>query len=152
MTPSPADASADNGGSCGLCDYLESSPLAGWIHEDHLFKAGIYPTNEVPGWIAVVLGRHAEATSELTPEEAEAIGPLLVRLSTAIEEATDAVRVYLQVFNERFRHWHVLMSARGPEVPEEHWQVGFLAHMTDYVDVPAAELAGGRIREALARA
>jgi len=145
--PEPAAANAER---CGLCAYLDSSPLAGWVYEDDLWKAGIYPTNEVPGWIALVLRRHAEATSELREDEARSLGPALARLSGAIEQATGAERVYLQVYGETFRHWHVLLSARGAEIPLEHRHAAFHPHMAEYVDVPAAAAAGRRIADALA--
>lgn len=148
----PEAPSAAGAAQCGLCAYLESSPLAGWVYEDELWKAGIYPTNEVPGWIALVLRRHAEATAELTDEEARSVGQVLVKLSAAIEQGTDAERVYLQVYGETFRHWHVLLSARGPAIPLEHRHAAFHPHMAEYVDIPAAEAAGRRIREALGHA
>ena len=72
------------------------------------------------------------------------------RLSGAIEQATGAERVYLQVYGETFRHWHVLLSARGAEIPLEHRHAAFHPHMSEYVDVAAAEAAGRRIAEAVA--
>ena len=81
----------------------------------------------VPGWLVVVPRRHIVALSELTAEEAVELGPLLVRLTSALREVLGCEKTYVALFAEAegfaHAHFHVVPrmadldpSFRGPGV------------------------------------
>jgi diadenosine tetraphosphate (Ap4A) HIT family hydrolase len=92
----------------------------------------------LPGWVVVLPARHVLSLAELTPEEAEPLGPLLTAVSRAVVEVMGCQKVYLALFAEAeaFRHLHIHViprqadladSLRGPRVfdylkrPESEW-------------------------------
>ena len=135
---------------CPRCSGLAEEPPGGWVYEDDLWATAVFDHMGVPGWLMTVLKRHAEATTELTQEEAESLGPLMVKLSRAIEEATGCERVYMQMYGEHYRHWHFMLCAREEHIPAEHRVWNFSVHHSDYVDLERAHEVAGRIRAALA--
>jgi diadenosine tetraphosphate (Ap4A) HIT family hydrolase len=137
---------------CAICAMVDAEPAAGWAYQDETWVAGILAGLEVPGWIVLALRRHAEETAPLSELEAANLGPAIRRLSAAVEDVTDAERVYLQAYGEKERHWHLLISARGTEIPPEHRHVSLFAHRQEYVDVAAAHQVLDRLRTALATA
>lgn len=142
----------DEAGSCAICAMVSAPPTDGWAYDDEDWVAGTLAGLEIPGWIVLSLRRHAVETAPLTDGEAEGLGRAVGRLTAAIEQATGAERVYLQTYGERERHWHMLLSARGAEVPPEHRHTALFAHREKYIDVDDAELVLGRIRRIVATA
>jgi histidine triad (HIT) family protein len=64
--------------------------------------------------------RHVRDLSDLNVEEARALGPLLSRVSRAVESCTGAAWTYCYSFLEGSRHLHILITARYPNVPKEY--------------------------------
>ena len=133
---------------CRVCRFVESSPAGGWIHDDEHWRASVMPGLEIPGWIIVALRRHAVGATAMTPGEASSLGPVVADLTSAIQSATGAERVYLLAYGEELPHWHVLLAARGAHVPSEHRYAAFWDHRAEYVDPARAEEAAGAIRTA----
>jgi diadenosine tetraphosphate (Ap4A) HIT family hydrolase len=73
-----------------------------------------------PGELIVKTRRHCESLSELTAEEAAALGPLLRAAVAALERVTQAERIYTVSFNERLRHLHFLLLPRTAAMPKGH--------------------------------
>jgi diadenosine tetraphosphate (Ap4A) HIT family hydrolase len=75
----------------------------------------------IEGWLVLILRRHAAAISELDEAEAAELGPLLVRVSKALEETTGCERTYFALFAEdpAHRHVHVHVVPRHGEQPDE---------------------------------
>ena len=66
--------------------------------------------------------RHLPSFAELTPEEAQAVGLLIARLSKAIKVCTGADHVYAFFYGDHVPHLHVHVFARYPGTPEEYWR------------------------------
>jgi diadenosine tetraphosphate (Ap4A) HIT family hydrolase len=73
-----------------------------------------------PGELIVKTRRHCESLSELTPDEAEALGPVLRSAVQALERVVAAERIYAVSFNERIRHVHFLLLPRTSDMPRGH--------------------------------
>lgn len=135
--------------SCAICAMVDDEPAAGWAYEDDSWVAGTLPGLEIPGWIVLALRRHAIEAAPLTAGEAADLGQAIGRVSAAVESVTGAERVYLQAYGELERHWHLLISARGAEIPPEHRHVQFFVNRQRYVDPEAARRVVDRVRETL---
>lgn len=73
-----------------------------------------------PGELILKTRRHCESLAELTPEEAQALGPLLRATVGALERVVVAERIYAVSFNERVRHLHFLLLPRTSDMPRGH--------------------------------
>lgn len=71
----------------------------------------------VPGWLVLVLRRHARALHELTDDESSAFGRWLAVLPKALHHATGSEVEYVMQFAEGdgFHHVHVHLVARTPD-------------------------------------
>lgn len=81
----------------------------------------------IPGRLVLLPLRHIESLSELTPAEAEVLGPLLARLSSAVEAVTGCSKTWVLMLAElpSFAHLHFhivprpkdfVFSPSGPSV------------------------------------
>jgi diadenosine tetraphosphate (Ap4A) HIT family hydrolase len=73
-----------------------------------------------PGELIVKARRHCESLAELTPAEADALGPVLRAGVRALERVVEAERIYAVSFNERIRHVHFLLLPRTADMPRGH--------------------------------
>jgi diadenosine tetraphosphate (Ap4A) HIT family hydrolase len=73
-----------------------------------------------PGELIVKTRRHCESLAELTPAEANALGPVLRAGVRALERVVVAERIYTVSFNERLRHVHFLLLPRTADMPRGH--------------------------------
>ena len=73
-----------------------------------------------PGELIVKTRRHCESLAELTPAEADALGPVLRAGIRALERVVVAERIYAVSFNERMRHVHFLLLPRTASMPPGH--------------------------------
>lgn len=109
--------------SCHACAEVagEISAPGGVILDDGLWfvshHSGPYTD---PGELIVKTRRHCESLAELTPEEAQALGPLLRAAVGALERVVRAERIYAVSFNERMRHVHFLLLPRTAAMPRGH--------------------------------
>lgn len=90
------------------------------------------------------LRRHAESLVELADAELRSFGPLLARVTHAIEAATGAEAIYLLWFGETLpRHFHVAILPRTTDVAKKHRGGALIDHLPDYDGHPeeASEMA-----------
>ena len=73
-----------------------------------------------PGELIVKTRRHCESLAELTPAEADALGPVLRAGVSALERVVASERIYAVSFNERMRHVHFLLLPRTASMPRGH--------------------------------
>jgi diadenosine tetraphosphate (Ap4A) HIT family hydrolase len=73
-----------------------------------------------PGELIIKARHHRESLSELTPEEAQSLGPVLRSAVQALERVVTAERIYAVSFNERIRHVHFLLLPRTRDMPRGH--------------------------------
>ena len=69
--------------------------------------------------------RHTPGFANLTPAEAQAIGLLITRLSSALKACTGAEKVYAVFYGEVTPHLHVHLTARYPGTLVEYlrWNI-----------------------------
>ena len=108
---------------CRACLEIAGSVQApgGLIYDDGLWfvshHTGAYTD---PGELIVKTRRHCESLSELTPGEAQALGPILRSAISTLEQVVRPDRVYAVSFNERLRHVHFLLLPRTAAMPRGH--------------------------------
>src|SRR5215211_7839955 len=97
------------------------SAPGGVIHNDgHWFVSHHTGPYTDPGELIVKTHRHCESLAELTGEEADALGPVLLGAVRALERVVAAERIYAVSFNERIRHVHFLLLPRTAAMPRGH--------------------------------
>lgn len=133
---------------CEICsrEAGDEPSLGGWVLRTDLWSACVAEGFEAPGWLFLELRRHAEGPMAMDDEESAELGPLLQRLSGAIEKVTGAARVYVLAFGELFPHFHVLLAPRLPGDPPELRGPGLFQHRGDLIDADAAGEVAVRIR------
>jgi diadenosine tetraphosphate (Ap4A) HIT family hydrolase len=108
---------------CSACAEIGGGVAApgGIIRDDGLWFVSHHtgPFTD-PGELIVKTRRHCESLSELTAEEAAALGPILRSAVRALESVVTAERIYAVSFNERLRHVHFLLLPRTRDMPRGH--------------------------------
>jgi diadenosine tetraphosphate (Ap4A) HIT family hydrolase len=79
-----------------------------------------YPTR-LPGWLVLVLKRHAEALHDLSSEEAAEMGDLIRRSCVILREVTGCQKEYVSLYAEapHFAHLHVHIVPRATDLPDD---------------------------------
>jgi diadenosine tetraphosphate (Ap4A) HIT family hydrolase len=132
--------------SCAICKFATGA--AGTVlYEDDHWAVGVLDGIEAPGWTVVALRRHAFGITGASVAEAETMGPLLRRVTEAIESATGAERVYIAAYGENHAHWHLLLIPRGADVPVEQRHSQIWGHRQSFVDPKRARQVGELIRD-----
>jgi len=74
------------------------------------------------GWLVLVVRRHITAVADLTDDEAAELGPLIKRVSAAVQDVTDCDKTYVVQFAEHrdHPHVHVHVIPRPRDLPHEH--------------------------------
>lgn len=103
---------------CKICS-LESADDSVIVFRDELWAAQVAPGFEVPGWFFLRTRRHAHGITGLSAEESETFGDRAKRLIGAVARATGAEATYMLMFGENFPHFHILITARGSDVPND---------------------------------
>jgi diadenosine tetraphosphate (Ap4A) HIT family hydrolase len=110
---------------CYVCSLVAGerriSPGA-TIHDGaHWMVEHAYPTSH-PGWLVIVLKRHAEALHELTVAELAELGALQARTVRALAAVLGSQKEYIACYSEgeHFYHIHVHVVARPADLPPEH--------------------------------
>lgn len=108
---------------CPICEEVAGRRPApgGPIHDDGLWLVTHHlgPYTD-PGELIVKLRRHAESLADLTPAEADAVGPILQAGVAAIERVVAPERVYVASYGERVRHLHFFLLPRTRTLPAGH--------------------------------
>ena len=115
---------------CRFCT-IQRGPIpaiGGPLYEDDLVYAHhFYGGDERTylGHLMLETRRHAPGFADLTPAEAQAVGLLITRLSSALKACTDAEKVYAVFYGEVTPHLHVHLTARYPGTPAEYlrWNI-----------------------------
>lgn len=115
----------DTAEDCPICAKQQGAVVGGPIYQDDLVYAHhVYTTNGPTflGYVRAETKRHAPSFAELTPEEAQAIGLLVARLSRALKECAGADHVYAFFYGDHVPHLHIHVFARYPGTPQEYWR------------------------------
>lgn len=124
-------------GDCLFCtiQHAEKPPVGGVLYEDELVYAHHYVPENRPAYLGHVMvetKRHIPDFAGLTPDEAQAVGLLITRLSSALKTCTGAEKVYAEFYGEVTPHLHVHLMARYPETPQEYLRW----NLSDWPDAP----------------
>ena len=105
---------------CLACDVTARRivPPGGTIHEEGgwLLEHAISPV-PLKGWLILKPKRHVEHLAALNPDEAQALGPLIEKVSRAMMTALKPERVYVCSFGEVVKHVHLYFVPRYPNMP-----------------------------------
>jgi diadenosine tetraphosphate (Ap4A) HIT family hydrolase len=141
----------DNTGGCLLC-AAERADQTRVVFRDDLWASEVLSGYEVPGWIVLRARRHAERLTGLDPDELATLGFRARDLVAALAEVTGAPATYLMAFGENHHHFHLLLAARGEDVPASRRSGEILKLRGERADqaaalrlVPALRSAYGRI-------
>jgi diadenosine tetraphosphate (Ap4A) HIT family hydrolase len=116
--------------SCGVADAgcyncdnnrrLEDLPVRENILCERGWRAAHAFDTSLPGWLVLAPMRHVTALHELTPDEASAMGELLVRLSQALRTVVGCDKTYAMLFAEAegYAHVHIHVVPRMPDFEE----------------------------------
>src|SRR6266481_8980106 len=104
--------------ACRNTATVEAQPVRERIWWDGRWRVAHAFRCALPGWVVVVPARHVLSLSELSPDEAAMLGPLLAAVSRALIEVTGCVKVYLALFAEAdgFEHLHIHVVPRHPHL------------------------------------
>jgi diadenosine tetraphosphate (Ap4A) HIT family hydrolase len=123
MTPPAPNTVEPARPRCSACAEIagEAAAPGGAVFDNGLWLVSHHtgPFTD-PGELIVKTRRHCESLSELTPDEAEALGPVLRSAVQALERVVTAERIYAVSFNERIRHVHFLLLPRTHDMPRGH--------------------------------
>jgi len=110
-------------------------PLRECVFNDGLWRVAHAFNSALSGWMVVVTRRHVTSLSELTAAEAAAFGPLLRRLSAALEEVLGAAKAYVIFLAEAVTHVHIHVIPRRVDLPPDRKG----PHIFAYLMHPEAE-------------
>jgi len=110
------------------------------IFDNGLWRVAHAINCALPGWIVVIPKRHILSLSELTPEEATILGPLLASLSKALEATFKVPKAYVVFLAEKpgFEHAHLHVIPRPVDLPEGQRGPGIF----DYLKQPHEQWVG----------
>jgi diadenosine tetraphosphate (Ap4A) HIT family hydrolase len=106
---------------CYSCRHADdTAPRQDVLRTGHWRVAHAF-NSTLPGWLVILPAEHLAAFTELTPQAAEELGPLVRRLSLALEQVTGCVKTYLMQFSEAegFSHLHLHLVPRMPDQPDD---------------------------------
>jgi histidine triad (HIT) family protein len=131
-------------GSDPDCHFCQRMVDPGLLRDRLVFEDGSFHVSHQleengPSYLGIVImqtKRHAPGMAELTTLEAQELGALVQQTSRALKSCTDAAWTYVFSFTEGFRHVHVVVAARYPNMPKQYVRLS----ITDWPDAPK----GGR--------
>ena len=129
----------------------------GPIYEDELWRLEhVIEPIPIVGWLVLKPLRHVEAIADLTSDEAALLGPLIRRITRAMSEVLQPVKVYLSVYSEAVSHIHVHLIPRSTSIPPDRLGPGMFEFLAEahragrnLADVDAAVAAAAAIRARL---
>lgn len=134
--------------TCELNAAINDLPLRERVYLDEGWRVA-HGWSSLPGWLVVVLRRHAEALDELTADEAASLGPLLRAASVALKRAVGCEKTYVILFAEQLRYQHVHLHV----VPRMGWftEDDRSLSVFRFMNVPEVEQVAVSERERLAK-
>jgi len=95
--------------TCELIDRRDAGEAPAWdciLRSSQWDVVHAYGTS-IEGWMVLVVRRHITAVAELTDEEARDMGPLIKRVSRALQDVVGCAKTYVAQFAEHPLHPHV---------------------------------------------
>jgi diadenosine tetraphosphate (Ap4A) HIT family hydrolase len=108
--------------SCRLIRSRDAETAHLWdsIYRTEFFDIAHAFNSSLPGWIVVVLRRHAGAIDELTVDEASELGVLLRKVFVGLKGIVGCTKTYVMQFAEQpgYNHVHFHVVPRMADLPE----------------------------------
>jgi diadenosine tetraphosphate (Ap4A) HIT family hydrolase len=114
---------------CPSCATLSSmnNPPGGILYDDTYWVVFLRARPLlVPGQGFIVLKRHCEHLSELTPAELTALGPMLHHTQCAYDRVLRPAKVHFGMYAEAVKHLHLHIIPRMPTMPAGNIPMTFL--------------------------
>ena len=119
---------------CVACRATRGEIVApgGALYDDGLWRLE-HTFEPIPlvGWLILKPLRHVESLADLTSDEAAALGPLLRRITQAMDATLAPAKVYAALFAEAVAHLHIHLIARPPNLPTPYWGPGAFALLSE---------------------
>lgn len=133
--------------NCLICD-MDTADESAVVFRDELWAAEVVPGYDVPGWFFLRSRRHADRITGLDADELATFGQRAKDLVAAVSVATGSEATYMLMFGEAYPHFHVLITARGAEIPPERRGGDILKLRAEAADPVAARALVPAVRQA----
>jgi diadenosine tetraphosphate (Ap4A) HIT family hydrolase len=123
MVSGDATETTQDSAECWSCPSLSGARRISpgpFIYEGRYWVVDhAYPTR-LPGWLVLVLKRHAEALHDLSAEEMTEMGDLIRRSCLVLRAVTGCQKEYVSLYAEapHFAHLHVHIIPRAADLPD----------------------------------
>ena len=109
--------------TCSLIARRDAGEAPAWdriLRTDRWDVVHAFGTS-LEGWLVLVVRRHITAVADLTDDEAAELGPLIKRVSAAVQEVVDCDKTYVVQLAEHrdHPHVHVHVIPRPRDLPHE---------------------------------
>lgn len=114
---------------CIVCATLAGArrPPGGMLYEDACWAFFLRARPLLaPGQGFIALKRHCERLSDLRPDEAHTLGPMLQRVEAALTHVLTPARVHFGIYGEAAPHLHVHVVPRMPNMPAGNIPISIL--------------------------
>lgn len=112
--------------ACRTCELVQRRDAGGAPPWDQIVRTPTWDVahafgTTIEGWTVLVLRRHVASVAELTDAEAAELGPLITRVSRALQETVGCVKTYVAQFAEHpeHRHVHVHLIPRAEDLADD---------------------------------
>jgi diadenosine tetraphosphate (Ap4A) HIT family hydrolase len=124
MAAGDANENTPDGDECWSCLSLSGERRISpgpFIHEGRYWMVDHAYATRLPGWLVLVLKRHAEALHELSAEETTEMGDLIRRSGRVLHDVTGCQKEYVSLYAEapHFAHLHIHIIPRATDLPED---------------------------------
>jgi diadenosine tetraphosphate (Ap4A) HIT family hydrolase len=102
----------DKAEDCLLCDPPRADQELGRVEvwSDERWRLSTLIEGEIGGFSFLEPRRHIPHITDLNGAEAQTLGPVLARMSSALQRATEAELVYIYVFGGGIPHLHIHLA------------------------------------------
>ena len=110
--------------TCSLVARRDAGEAPPWdriLRTEHWDVVHAFGTS-LEGWLVLVVRRHLTAVADLSDDEAAELGPMIKRVSAAMQEVLDCDKTYVVQFAEHpaHPHVHVHVIPRPRDLPDQH--------------------------------
>lgn len=112
--------------ACRTCELVQRRDAGGAPPWDQIVRTPTWDVahafgTTIEGWTVLVVRRHIDSVAQLSDEEAAELGPLVVRVSRALQQTVGCAKTYVAQFAEHpaHRHVHVHVIPRSADLPDD---------------------------------
>lgn len=137
--------------NCVLCVRAAALDASGeWTWRGDQWAIAPHPGLAAPGWFALQTVRHVEGISNLSPSQADQLGPLLVTAARALARTCGDVPIYTYSIGSGSPHVHILFGPPGRGRIGKDYVIGLLSRDPILADATDSDEIAARYRDELA--